>query len=95
MNKSTDKTTSGGTTTKAIPQELKDFYNRNYIVFIGGCGAPKEFSSLGDGFKGERNVTQEDIDSFSRSTLLYISQFKHPDFILKGFRSGSVNFYQV
>lgn len=81
--------------TKPIPKDLREFFNRNYLVFIGGSGAPKEFSSLGDGFKGERNVTQKDIDSFSPETLFYLSQFKNPDFILKNFRAGSINFYQL
>lgn len=94
-NETENNEKSSGKTSKAIPEELRKFFNENYLVFIGGCGAPKEFSSLGDGFKGERNITQEDLSSFSRETLLYLSQFKNPDFILKNFKSGSINFYQL
>lgn len=77
-----------------IPDDLKEFFRNNYPVFIGGSGIPKELSSMGDGFEKERLVTEDEINSLSRETLLYLASFKRPDFILKKFISGSINFQQ-
>lgn len=76
-----------------IPEDLVEFFNKNYPVLVSRGGVPKELTLSGDGYKAERLITEDDILSLSKETLLYLSKAKKPDFILKSFKSGSLKFF--
>jgi hypothetical protein len=76
-----------------IPEDLKEFYRKHLTILVGKTDIPKEFSNLGEGFKTQRYLFDEDLRNLSPETLIYIANHRRPDFVISNFKSGGIGTY--